>query len=639
MDRRSFARAALVGGVAASAERLSAQRLPTKSSGVALAEIAFRPLGNNQDDAPRLSQIAATYAGQQPVRLLPGLGGEPWLIMTTWQMPSYLTLRGTDQTTIVQKLPFGSGNALQAGLAASGKSNANAQVAANAVFGSQQLIITKSVAIGTYIAVIRNLPGGFRQATYRVLGISGSGPYTLTLDHSVHYAFQTGDAVTIMNAPVLNICIEGNGMTMAGTGSRYIELIHSAVNCYVSDINFSSSEGNVSERLMSFDEAAYNCHAEGLVGDGGSVTTTGYSFEGAENCSYKNCRATQCVNAGFLFQDGVYCSLINDSAYSNGIGASFTSASNVEGANFNQICGGDYSGNYAGIQINNGSSQNCIVDASACLNTSAGVQLTAGSFSLTDNYLYNLLIIDNPGPGIYLSSSSVGTVIEQCLINGSKNPGILVPAGATGTRILSCEVDDIPTSIAADCEIVGLRGTASVTALTVLAGGYARVCGLDLTAPSGSGVNVVQVAGVAEFQNAHVTIGTNGNAFVAAAGGVIKVSHTKIDKSADKSTVGLFSETGGTIRIGDGVDVDNTSAPLYGSGFFSRNTVVMADASGTPQDFAWPDIKSTDRVLFRLVTAAGTPAPAAVTYTITAGFKVTVTFAPQDGSTYEVIIV
>src|ERR1039458_4469419 len=112
MDRRSFARAAVVGSLAATAKRLNAQ----ESDGCGLCrsqsnvEVAYRPLGNNQDDAPRLSQIAATYAGQQPLRLLPGRGGEPWLIMTTWLMPSRLTLRGTDQTTIIQKLPFGSGD-------------------------------------------------------------------------------------------------------------------------------------------------------------------------------------------------------------------------------------------------------------------------------------------------------------------------------------------------------------------------------------------------------------------------------------------------------------------------------------------------------------------------------------------------
>jgi hypothetical protein len=560
--------------------------------------------------------------------------------MTTWLMPSRLTLRGTDQTTIIQKLPFGSGDALQAGFAASGKSSVNAKVAANAVLCSQQLSITTSVAIGTYIAVIRNLPGGFRQATYQVLGISGSGPYTVQLDHSIHYAFQAGDSINIMSAPVLDICIEGNGMTMAGTGSRYIELVHSAVNCYVCDINFSSSEGYVSERLMSFDEAAYNCHAQGLIGDGGSTATTGYSFEGAENCSYEECRATRCLNAGFLFQDAVYCDLINNNSYSNGSGAAFISASNVEGSNFNQICGGDYSGNNAGIVIDKGSSQNCIVDASVCLNTTGGVQLTTGSFLLTDNYLYNLAIAGNPGPGINLSSSSVGTVIEQCVVSSIKNPGILVPAGATGTRILSCEVDNTPTSVAADCEIVGLRGNAPVTALTVLAGGYARVSGLNLTAPSGAGlVNVVQVAGVAEFQNSHLSIGSNCNGFLATGGGIIKMSYTKVDKSASGQTVGLFSNANSTIRIGDGVDVDNTSLPLYGPGFFSRGTIITANTSGTPQDYAWPDIKSTDRILFRLMLIAGTPTPAPPIYTITAGVKFTVTFALGDGSAYEIIIV
>jgi len=442
-----------------------------------------------------------------------------------------------------------------------------------------------------------------------------------------------------MNAPVLNICIEGNGMTMAGTGSRYIELIHSAVNCYVSEINFSSSEGYVSERLMSFDETAYNCHAQGLVGDGGSTATTGYSFEGAENCSYEDCRATNCLNAGFLFQDAVYCDLIGNSSYSNGMGAGFASAGNVEGSSFNQICGGDYSGNYAGIVIDLGPSQNCIEDASVCLNTNAGVQLTSGSFSLTDNYLYNLSIAGNPGPGIGLSSSSVGTVIEQCTKSGGVSAGIVVPAGAAGTRILSCEVDNSPTSIAADCEIVGLRGTAADTALTVLAGGFVRASGLNLTAPSVAGlVKVVQVAGVAEVRNSHVGIGANCNGFLAAGGGVLKVSYTKVDKSDTGSTIGLSSNANGTVQIGEGVDVDNTSLPLAGSGYFSRSTVITANAAGTPQQYSWPGIKSTDRILFQLVAAVGTPTPAPPIYTVARGVGFTVTFALHDGSTYDAVI-
>jgi hypothetical protein len=174
----------------------------------------------------------------------------------------------------------------------------------------------------------------------------------------------------------------------------------------------------------------------------------------------------------------------------------------------------------------------------------------------------------------------------------------------------------------------------------VLAGGYARVSGLNLTAPSGSGaVNVVQVSGVAEFQNSHLSIGPDCNGFVATAGGVIKVAYTKVDQSASGNTVGLFSDTNSTIRIGEEVDVDNTSSPLAGSGYFSRGTTITANAARTPQEYSWPDIKSTDRILFRRVSAVGTPTPAPPLYAIAPGVGFTVTFGLYDEFVYEVIII
>ncbi|HZU27207.1 MAG TPA: right-handed parallel beta-helix repeat-containing protein [Bryobacteraceae bacterium] len=604
------------------------------------AEVAYRPLGSNQDDAPRLKQLAAANAGVQAIRLLPGSNGESWLLKTPCQLANYTVLRGTPQTRIVQSITSGTGNPLMAGFYAIGTSLGNISVAANAIIGSRQLSISSSVAVGTYLQILRNAPstGGFRQALYKVLAISGAGPFTVTLDRPVFYAFTAGDQIVI-NSPVIGICIQGNGMTMTGTGSRYLEFIQGVVNCCVSDINIDASAGGVSERLFSWDESSYNCHARGIVANAGNSAVIGFSFEGAEHCSFEDCTALSCQNPGFLFQDAVDCRLVNCQASYCGSGASFIAVNNTEGANYNEINGGDYSNNYVGIVLDKGSSYNLIVDANVYNNSTDGVQFAAGSFTLNDNRLRNVTVVNNNGAqGVDLSAACVGTIIEECVINNLKGVGIRVTAGSSATRILSCEVNTTGLGVESDCEIAGLRGTAPNTYIRVTPTGYARIRDLDVFSTANSSGNVIQVAGLATIENTHVTICPGYNAFVAVSGGVISVSDVRVDVSGSGSCVGLFSDTNSTIRVGNRVDVTRTSIPQYGAGFFSRGMSIKA-VGGSPQDFSWPDIKGTDRVLFRLISAGGTPTPYSPPYTITPGVKFTVTFAAGDTSSYEPIIV
>ena len=157
---------------------------------------------------------------------------------------------------------------------------------------------------------------------------------------------------------------------------------------------------------------------------------------------------------------------------------------------------------------------------------------------------------------------------------------------------------------------------------------------------------VVEIRGV-DFQLDAISAGI-GNFIAIAAGDdtlsgpvgatIIVDDGTRLHGNLVGNFFAFGTATIGTIRIGR-VDYDavNIALRFFGNGYLSRTRQLTATGS-TPVPIVWPDINSSDRIFFRLVTPGGTPTPYDPPYAITEGVGFSVTFAAGDTSVYEYII-
>ena len=630
--------AALGGGLA------SAGLLTTRSAAAGTTTsggIQLQPLGGGQDDWPTLMAVAAEYAYKQPLVLLPGAGGAPWLCKSLGRIPNGTTIIGTSGTMIVQSLPAGTGNAL---VCAFGNTYAglgvSTQLAASSKIGTATLSVSSNVCtVGQYIIVINAASGTFRQALYRVVAISGT---TITVDRPVRMQFDPGD-VLFPTLPVRDISIQGNGMTMTGTGARHIELL-GALNCYISDVNFNSSQGTVDERFISLDVPSFNCVAERLTGDGGGVTTLGMSFESAEGCVYRDCLSQNCQYAGYIFQDAQNCLIDNCKAYGiAGAGVVFTAAPpSLAGANSNNIVGGDFSRNGTGIRMERGSSMTKISGATVTGNTGDGILFAADASKLTSTEIAGCVIQENTN-GVTLSSSAVGSSIVNSSILSNTN-GVLVPTGSTDTQLWGVNLSGnlLPLHISAYCQLTSVSGTVTnpTASSAILLGTGANVLasGVSFTTPqtpTGLMNVVLALAGaVASIDGAQFNIGTSSNAIVVVgAGAVLSVRNTTVTPTGSASgTTGIFASAG-TVRLEGAVNTDACGTPLSvgSSGYCSLGTIQVNGP--TPIAVAWPNLKSTDFVSLTRTVAGGVPGPTP-TVSKAPGAHFTVVATAGDTSTY-----
>src|SRR5688572_29275616 len=198
-------RALIAGGAGAVAVALLIPRR-AKAEEESNDALNLRPLGNGQDDWPQLMTVAASVAYDRPIRMLPGLNGEPWLCKSKRQIPNRTVLIGSPGTRIIQSLTP-NGDVLSAALVAGPKPDLSAptrvtSVAADNVAGTSTIAVAAYVPPDHFIQVLDVT--GLRGSIYLVKEVIGSGPYVLTLERPVRYAFVVGDVVQVV-LPVRDI--------------------------------------------------------------------------------------------------------------------------------------------------------------------------------------------------------------------------------------------------------------------------------------------------------------------------------------------------------------------------------------------------------------------------------------------------
>lgn len=212
--------------------------------------------------------------------------------------------------------------------------SATIALSADAVFGTNTLVVatnpaTIGVAKGSRIALQYSL-GGNQLQTFTVLSVTGTGPYTLTLDDNTLFPYWTvaNGANIYTYTPPLQIRIWGNQAKIYGTGDRACEFAFARdvkVDGLVVDHTLGPAINGFREIQFSWDVGCADCVGTNCRADGGSgylsgqTGHAGFAIEGSNRCTWRDCESANFGQAapagsGFSIFDSLNSTLDNPSA-------------------------------------------------------------------------------------------------------------------------------------------------------------------------------------------------------------------------------------------------------------------------------------------------------------------------------------
>lgn len=520
---------------------------------------------------------------------------------------------------------------------------------------------------------------GLNQQILDVTSVSvlGGGQYRLTFTQSLRYPFIAGDIVQMLTSYPKDISLDFGNATITGSADRIIELSQ-ASHSRISNANYKPGTGAVDQAFCSFDTGGQNNIQEGLNVDVSQPTPTslnGGIGAGALALTVNSFAGWPTVDE-YIIQIDTEQMLVTGGqgtlvwAVTRGYNGT-VAAGHLNGAavSMTPVIGIWLESNQYSIQ------RNCYIanatdtaarmdDCFACgqQNISCegpGTTGTEQAFSA-----------DSDGGGVgckdcwNIGCTAInhhtgyfhGTCVDQSLLNFTARGcavGVQVSTNAKRVKYEGVTVLDACTTFAVIVQGAGdvafeslviPSWTANVDQVEINTGSV-QIDDCDIT-HSGTGANVIACGAIS---TATCNIGS-GDMNLAGTGlyglrvftGVMRAGYgglLKIHGNAG-GNVGARVESGATLRLGPGCDFDgcNTALQIAAGAFCSQGVQIVSGGAGAPQDFTFPDAKSTDRLSVRLITIGGAPTPYPVPYTITPGTKFTLTFAVGDTSTYEVII-
>lgn len=415
------------------------------------------------------------------------------------------------------------------------------------------LQIAHAPSVGQWLRVRDNPSGdGFTGSTFRVMGVSGTGPFTVTVDRPVRFGLQSGDAADIFATIPVGHRVEGYP-TIDGSGTRLIEFICVA-GC---DLELNLHAGNVTDVAGSFDTFGIDNRIRGTVTkELGSPCLDGFFLESQENSVCDLTVKGFSAGRGVTMFHCIRCidrSLVTGCQHGVVIGG-YTSYGSLECQAL-----GQYDANTVdGISVINGSISTQVRPISARYNPinlrigdAAGgtVQNTiaAGDFAAATQW------------GILVEATTSGTALET--VDTSDSQGGIVTNGAPLTFASHIHSGFVSSSrfilFNNNGDIFGSAISYNVTVtgqnLTRLTGAGARTTIRGGAFNAGSGCNLFDQA--------------NGTLNIGAVKGV---------------TSGGFaiSSAGGRAVLSQETDFSGCAAPFTGTGIFERPAVRLADVLG-----------------------------------------------------------
>jgi hypothetical protein len=534
---------------------------------------AFGAVGDGvTDDSAAFQRAVNAIAGSGTALLIPP---STFHVSNYTVLPSDITIVGSPGAVIDCDIgrSVGSVDAAFVSYVIDDESFASTTLAAPAVVGNNTVSVVTSMSTGTWVAIGNHLPADhplFRQGVYRIESVSGTGPYTLTLDRAVVWDFVSGDIVDPVNSawnvifdPTRhtvphNIQILGRGLKITGTAQRFIE-VESSRDVLVDDVTFDASHGTGARAMwMSFDVGSYNCEGRRIranVPFGLGLSGT-LSMESSEDVRYVDCSISGASDSvGFLGFDAQHSEWRNDTASGCSDGMRLTSGipGNLAGCRNDLVSGGAYSANFAnGIHVGNGptlGSQDVqIGGVVADSNGTAGVFIDTYGLRVS---LSNSLITNNGTYGVVLNSSAPGVGPVGCGAYDVDLSGD--PIGIAGG-----DVDFVAKAISstgnADFLVYWVGSNASSGALTL--DGFATINGLASSLAGflrADGGSIILANGSADGSSGQTMITVNNGAALQA---------TNVKLSAPGASICVDVGPACIANLGSGVDLTGCATPI-----------------------------------------------------------------------------
>ncbi|PKQ00909.1 MAG: hypothetical protein CVT74_01805 [Alphaproteobacteria bacterium HGW-Alphaproteobacteria-13] len=383
--------------------------------------LSIAPAGDGSDDWPRMIEAAsAASAAGMVIELRDG----DWIAASQQALPDGLRLVMNENVTIISQLvPNHSRPSVAAFYAAPGSLLLSTAVAAHNEFGSEQVVIQAEVAPGSLLRIRDSATGsGFHGNTFTVVSsvAQEDGSWLVTVERPIQFDFGPGDAADVLpRMPTIQIF--GNGATVTGSGTRFIELI--AVRDSIVDGLRLIATDQLPDLMASFDVAGYNNEFRNMFVDAGGHARVGLALESQEGSRVVNSIVTGAKNGGIIVYDNVDALILDAIAYGNASGLGIMADGNVLGSLNTTVRGGQYHDNAnLGIGVHSGSRGTLIEGVTAYGNRD------------------NLRIGDLP-------SAVSGTRVEGGFFGDATRASIAVIGTATGTELNSVGVSGSPLGL------------------------------------------------------------------------------------------------------------------------------------------------------------------------------------------------
>src|SRR5882724_1595428 len=299
--------------------RVQLMELQSSTNSLLLDEILINPLGGGQDDWPRLNAFVNSLAYKKTVVMGPGT----WLCKSPSTLLAGVSIRCAPGVTIISSMtptggPGGTARTVffaSADVQATPPHIISTTLAANTILGANTISTTASFFVGDYIEIYNDNASNVAQ-NFKVLKVTGGGPYTVTLDAPILFpdAFLAAGSHVVTITPVSDINISGGGAIITGTGDRAIEIANGR-NCLVKDFNITPTSGMFTSIACSFDVGTVGCIFNNIQVDcgsvaGGTVAAAGIAVESGYDVKLRYCRVIN-GTIGFFIPDSRCSEIIN----------------------------------------------------------------------------------------------------------------------------------------------------------------------------------------------------------------------------------------------------------------------------------------------------------------------------------------
>ncbi len=603
------------------------------------------PVASGGDSGPALTAALA----QGSVSLVPGA---TYSIATQVSWPAgrpgtYLYMQGASVTSTV---PLGSGttavfSALPVAVGSVLALNADTTVGATTI----SLVTAANVAVDAWVS-LSNAVLQFGQF-FQVKAISGSGPFTVTLDREVGFVFTVAATAVYVQIPAIGCGIIGGGAVITATTTQDRGIEWQVIDSVVEDVTL---RGAFQSLGISFDIGSLRCRMRGVrVFGNGVVTKVGAAGESNEQCSFTDCHVSGIISgatrACFILSNGignVYTNLRASSSLGYGFALDYDLGAGGEpGSNGSTMTGCFAEHCNVGCIVTNAAHNWTIVGLTCSWCTADGVQFaTISSGVPTGNRLYGLTLDHNGNDGILLAAGS-DNLNDGARITSSVLHGIEITA-ATGTVIRGGSIGGCGTSgtgygakASASCLIDGVHFADSITgainpgsAATVTIRGCTFACTLG-TAWNGVFVSGTGVVRISDCDWTMTGVGTL--ACVQTSGGTTMLRGCR--GTGPGTSYGVYVNSGKVYIDNQSCDFTGTGTPLTGSVTYPTMTFDVGPlSSGTAPTAARYVLAGAKVAGVWTKTAGGTQVGTPVVTFATN--SITVVGGTLDTSTYTVAV-